>query len=56
MITLDQANADLLAAYQALEHAQQQMQAIQHHVRQCELRKVQAEAIVALLSQPKEQA
>lgn len=57
MKTLKQAKADLLAAYQQLEQAQQQGQAIQNHVRQCELRKVQAEAIVALLSEPaKEQA
>lgn len=57
MKTLNDAQTDLLTAYQALEQAQQQMQAIQNHVRQCELRKVQAEAIVSLLSEPaKEQA
>lgn len=52
MMTLDEAKADLLSAYQQLEHAQSQSQAIAQHLRQCELRKVQAEAVVALLSEP----
>lgn len=50
MTTLEQARADLLVAYQQLEQAQAQLQAIQHHLRQCELRKVQAEAVVSLLT------
>lgn len=49
-MTLDQAKSDLLLAYQQLERAQEQMQAIQAHLRQCELRKVQADATVQALT------
>ena len=50
MMTLDHAKADLLTAYQQLEQAQQQMQAVQTHLRQCELRKLTCEAIVSALT------
>lgn len=53
-MTLDQAKADLLLAYQQLEHAQAQAQAATTHLRQCELRKVQCEAVVAVLTPTKE--
>jgi hypothetical protein len=50
--TLEEARADLLAAYQRLEDAQAQSHAIAQHLRACEMQKVKAEAIVALLSAP----
>lgn len=51
-MTLAEAQAALLVAYQRLEVAQMQAHQAAQQVRECELRKVQAEAIVTLLSHP----
>ena len=50
-MTIEQATADLLKAYQKLEDAQAQAQQMQAYLRQCELRKIQCEAVVAALTQ-----
>lgn len=51
MKTLSEAQADLLAAYQQLEAAQAQSHAIAQYLRACEVQKMQAEAVLALLAQ-----
>ena len=43
---LDRAKIALSDAYAALEQTQQQAQAVQHHLRQCELQKIACEAQV----------
>lgn len=49
MTDLERAKADLLAAYRSLERAQEQLQAVQLYLRQCEVQKVSAQARVEML-------
>lgn len=50
-MSLDDAHAELLRAYQQLEQLQSQAVQLQQALRVAELRKVQAEAVVRVLSE-----